>query len=759
MTTLDTAPVTPAARLRGWDSIEFYVGNDRATAGFLADAFGFRLTDYAGPETGRDDIASYLLEQGDVRFVVTAGLDPSSPIWSHVREHGDGAQDLAFVVDDAAATYEAAIARGATSAREPYELHDEHGTLRLAAINTYGETKHTFVDRSDYAGYYCPGYVTTGLPPELAGTPVGLQQIDHVVGTVAEGDLDRWVAFYEDVMGFRQLRHFDEHQLATQYSALRSTVVTTDAGVTMPLNEPADGLKRSQIQEYLATYRGPGVQHIALATNDIVQAIAGLRGRGVRFLEANEEYFRDVRERLSFLDLPWDALQQLGILVDNEPDGHLLQLFTAPLTDRPTVFIEIIRGDRTRAGAARQSVTLGPSAMSTSWVPVPDGSPFPLHHLPFGVGALADGRTAALIAIGDHALDVDAARDHFDGTPAADGLLDADGTLNAFAAQGRSAHRAVRNRAHQLLSDPSSADALRPCLVSRNDVDMQLPVAVGDYVDFYSSLHHATNLGRILRPDAEALLPNWRHLPIGYHGRSGTIVADGTAIARPSGLRRTFGTDAEAPPTDGPSEMLDIELEVGFVCGAASTPGDRVTPADAESHLFGVCLVNDWSARDIQSYEYQPLGPFLGKSFATSIATWITPLDALDPFRVDPPAPQPAVSAHLRADRVRPAPRGAPPVRGDAATRHGSHAGERHRVCGHVLERSAADRAPHVQRRTSPPRRSVCLGHRVGPDAGLRGQPDRSHLARRATTRASRRHHTGIPRRRRHRHLDRLGWP
>jgi 4-hydroxyphenylpyruvate dioxygenase len=351
MTTLTTTTTTPASRLRGWDSLEFYVGNARATAGFLAAAFGFEITAYAGPETGRADIASYLLEQGDIRFVVTAGLTPDSPIWSHVREHGDGAQDLAFAVDDATAAYEAAVARGATSVREPYELSDEHGTLRLAAIGTYGETKHTFVDRRDYHGHYCPGYVTTGLPPAPAGPPVGLERIDHVVGNVEAGALDDWVAFYEDVMGFRQLRHFDEHQIATEYSALRSTVMTNGAGVTMPLNEPAQGLKRSQIQEYLDTYRGPGVQHIALATHDIVQAITSLRSRGVRFLEANDAYFRDVRDRLGFLDVPWDAIQHLGILVDHESDGHLLQLFTEPITDRPTVFIEIIqRGGATGFG-------------------------------------------------------------------------------------------------------------------------------------------------------------------------------------------------------------------------------------------------------------------------------------------------------------------------------------------------------------------------------------------------------------------------
>ncbi|MFA9564053.1 MAG: 4-hydroxyphenylpyruvate dioxygenase [Acidimicrobiales bacterium] len=351
MAGLDEGAATPAARLRGWDSVEFWVGNARAMAGFLCGSFGFGVTAYAGPETGVQDRSSYLLEQGDIRLVVTAGLSPESEIWTHVREHGDGAHDLAFVVDDTEGTYEAALARGARPAREPYELTDDHGTLRLAAVATYGETKHTFVDRSDYRGHYCPGYVTTGLPPDPAGPPVGLARIDHVVGNVEEGRLDEWVSFYEDVMGFAQLRHFDESQIATEYSALRSTVVWNGHDVVMPLNEPAPGLRQSQIQEYLDTYRGPGVQHLAFRTDDVVQAISSLRARGVRFLEANDEYFADVRERLGFLDLPWDELARLGILVDHEPDGYLLQLFTEPVSDRPTVFIEIIqRGGATGFG-------------------------------------------------------------------------------------------------------------------------------------------------------------------------------------------------------------------------------------------------------------------------------------------------------------------------------------------------------------------------------------------------------------------------
>ncbi len=336
------APSTPAARLTGWDSIEFWVGNARAMAGFLAGSFGFTITAYAGPETGVEGKASYLLEQGNIRLVVTAGLTPESEIWNHVRRHGDGAHDLAFLVDDATATYEAAIARGARPVDEPYELTDEHGVLRLSSVATYGETKHTFVDRRHYRGYYCPGFSRHGIPPRQAGPTVGLVDIDHVVGNVEEHRLDEWVSFYEDVMGFTQLRHFDESQISTEFSALRSTVVWNGSTIVMPLNEPAEGKHKSQIQEYIDTYRGPGVQHLAFRTDDVVQAISSLRSRGVRFLEANDAYYEDLIDRLGFLDIPWDDIRRLGILVDHEPDGHLLQLFTEPVTDRPTVFIEII---------------------------------------------------------------------------------------------------------------------------------------------------------------------------------------------------------------------------------------------------------------------------------------------------------------------------------------------------------------------------------------------------------------------------------
>ena len=344
MTITAAAPPAPVTSgLLGWDAIELWVGNARAVAGFLCSAFGFRITAYAGPETGWADRASYVLEQGSIRFVVTAALVPDSPIAASVREHGDGVHDLAFAVEDADAAFEAAVARGAHPVEPPATIEDDHGAVRLARIATYGDTRHSFVDRSAYSGPYRPGYTTEKLPPAPVGPPVGLASIDHVVGNVERGSLERWVDFYRSVLGFERLRHFDDSQISTQWSALMSTVVWDGSKVVLPLNEPADGRRKSQIEEYLETYRGPGVQHIALATDDIVAAVASLRERGLRFLEAPASYYEDVRTRLGHLDLPWDDLQRLGILVDEEPDGWLLQIVTETITDRPTVFLEIIQ--------------------------------------------------------------------------------------------------------------------------------------------------------------------------------------------------------------------------------------------------------------------------------------------------------------------------------------------------------------------------------------------------------------------------------
>ena len=352
MTTIDTpvtpdAPDTPARHLLGWDCIEFWVGNARTTAGFLMSHFGFRCTGYAGPETGRRDKASYVLEQGDIRWVVSGALQADSPIADHVRRHGDGVHDLAWLVDDAAATYAAALTRGARSVREPWVEHDddhhEWGDLELAQVAAYGDTVHTFVNRLRYRGTTLePGYTAEKLPNPSVGPDVGLVAIDHVVGNVERGELDTWVDFYSDVMGFAQLMHFDDEQIRTEYSALMSTVVWDGSKIVMPINEPAEGRKKSQIQEYIEHYDGPGVQHIALRTEDIVGAVQAMRDRGVRFMTVPDTYYDEAKARLAEFDLPWDELKRLNILADKDHDGYLLQIFTETITDRPAVFIEII---------------------------------------------------------------------------------------------------------------------------------------------------------------------------------------------------------------------------------------------------------------------------------------------------------------------------------------------------------------------------------------------------------------------------------
>lgn len=348
MTTFDTRPAdqttSPASHIRGWDSIELWVGNARATAGFLMSAFGFRSTGYAGPETGRRDSVSHVLEQGGIRLVVTGGLSADSPITKHVAQHGDGVHDLAWLVDDAAAAHELAIARGARSIREPWTETDDHGVLSLATVATYGDTQHTFVDRSGYHGpSLAPGYSDVDVLPVPVGPEVGLTLVDHVVGNVEQGRLESWVDFYERVMGFRQLTHFDDDQISTEFSALMSTVVTDGDAIVMPINEPADGLKKSQIQEYIEAYDGPGVQHIAMATDDIVSTVQALRDRGVRFMTVPATYYVDAKQRLADIDLPWADLERLNILVDRDERGYLLQIFTETVMDRPTVFFEIIQ--------------------------------------------------------------------------------------------------------------------------------------------------------------------------------------------------------------------------------------------------------------------------------------------------------------------------------------------------------------------------------------------------------------------------------
>ncbi len=339
----DDTMLAPAARLLGWDCLELWVGNARTTAGFLLSAFGFTCTAYACPETGVREKASYVVEQGDIRLVVSAALAADSPIAAHVRAHGDGIRDLAWRVNDAEAAFVAAVSRGATAVRPPWEARDDQGVLVLAQIGTYGDTVHTFVDRSNYSGPRLePGYVADRLLPTPIGPPVGLVAIDHVVGNVEQGRLEDWVRFYADVLGFAPLQHFSEGQISTEYSALASTVVWDGKQVMMPLNEPATGRRKSQIAEYLEAYDGPGVQHVAMRTDDIVRTVDALTARGVRFMEVPLTYYEEARQRLEGVELPWADLQRLSILVDRDEGGHLLQIFTETVTDRPAVFFEII---------------------------------------------------------------------------------------------------------------------------------------------------------------------------------------------------------------------------------------------------------------------------------------------------------------------------------------------------------------------------------------------------------------------------------
>ena len=328
--------------LAGIDHVEGGVGTARAFPAYRAAALGFVFGASAGPPRGRRDRVSYVLEQGEVRFLVTGALTPDSPIAEHVRAHGDGVRDVCFRVDDAAAAFEAAVARGGLPERPPATDADEDGEIHHAAIRTYGETVHTFLDRSGYGGPFAPGFVPAALTAP-AGPAVGLTRYDHIVGNVEKGRLDDWVEYYCRVLGFDPLVHFDDEQISTQYSALMSTVVWNHDSVVLPINEPAEGLRKSQIEEYLDYYRSPGVQHIALRTADIVATVRALRDRGVRFLTVPPEYYEDARERMAGVDLPWADLQELGILVDRDRDGHLLQIFTENVCDRPTVFFEIIQ--------------------------------------------------------------------------------------------------------------------------------------------------------------------------------------------------------------------------------------------------------------------------------------------------------------------------------------------------------------------------------------------------------------------------------
>jgi 4-hydroxyphenylpyruvate dioxygenase len=327
--------------INGTDHIEFYVGNAKQAAQFYQHAYGFELVAYAGPETGVRDRASYVLQQNKIRLVLTTSLDQHSEISAHVKKHGDGVKVLALWVDDAVKSFQETTIRGAAIAHKPEVLKDEFGEVVVASIKTYGETIHTFVERKNYKGPFLPGYQARKSTAKV--TPIGLKHIDHCVGNVELGKMNTWVEFYEKVMGFSLLVTFDDADISTEYSALMSKVVSNGNGyIKFPINEPADGKKKSQIEEYLDFYNGPGVQHIAIATDDIIHTVSELRSRGVEFLNVPDVYYEDVLDRVGTINESLEELRKLNILIDRDEEGYLLQIFTKPIQDRPTVFFEII---------------------------------------------------------------------------------------------------------------------------------------------------------------------------------------------------------------------------------------------------------------------------------------------------------------------------------------------------------------------------------------------------------------------------------
>ncbi len=328
--------------LLGTDHIEFWVGNAKQAAYFYQNAFGFKLVAYSGPETGVRNKASYVLQQGKIRFVFTTSFDPSSEISQHVLKHSDGVKVLALGVDDAEKSFYETMSRGAKVHTVPTTITDEFGEIKFASIHTYGETIHTFVERKNYNGPFMPGFVAAN--PSFETIDLGLEHIDHCVGNVELGKMNDWVKFYEDVMGFKMILTFDDNDISTEYTALMSKVVSNGNGyVKFPINEPAEGKKKSQIDEYLEFYRGPGVQHIAIATKDVVKTVTELQKRGVEFLKVPSTYYDELFERIGKIDEDINALKKLGILVDRDDEGYLLQIFTKPVEDRPTVFFEIIQ--------------------------------------------------------------------------------------------------------------------------------------------------------------------------------------------------------------------------------------------------------------------------------------------------------------------------------------------------------------------------------------------------------------------------------
>jgi 4-hydroxyphenylpyruvate dioxygenase len=328
--------------LDGWDHLELWVGNAKQAAFYYEHAFGFRRTAYAGPETGVRDRASYVLEQGDIRLVLTSGLRQESPVGDFACRHGDGVKDIALRVPDARDAYREAVQRGARGIAEPHWVDDELGRVELASIGTYGDVVHTFVNRSEYEGAYLPGYVAQ-QSTNGADSGVGLLALDHVVGNVELGRMEHWVGFYERVFGMTEMIHFSDEDISTEYSALMSKVMTDGQGkIKFPINEPAEGKRKSQIEEYLEFNHGPGVQHVAMTTQNVVGTVEALKQRGVLFLSTPDSYYEEVPERVGEIDESYEDLRRLRILADRDDDGYLLQIFTKTAQDRPTLFFEVI---------------------------------------------------------------------------------------------------------------------------------------------------------------------------------------------------------------------------------------------------------------------------------------------------------------------------------------------------------------------------------------------------------------------------------
>jgi 4-hydroxyphenylpyruvate dioxygenase len=340
--TIPEPAATDTFPINGTDYVEFYVGNAKQAAFYYQYCWGYRLIAYRGPETGCRDRASYVLQQGKIRLVLTSAMHPDHEVSDLVRTHGDGVRDIAFWVDDAVDAHRKAVERGARSAQEPTVLQDQHGRVVIAAIRTYGDTIHSIVQRDGYQGVFMPGFqpmVNRVEPP-----PVGLQYVDHCVGNVELGQMNRWVDFYRDVLGFTQLISFDDKDISTEYSALMSKVMANgNSRIKFPINEPAAGRKKSQIEEYLEFYHGAGVQHVAVLTHDIITTVTHLRNQGVEFLRVPPTYYDDLLDRVGKIDEDIAPLKELGILMDRDDEGYLLQLFTKPVQDRPTLFFEIIQ--------------------------------------------------------------------------------------------------------------------------------------------------------------------------------------------------------------------------------------------------------------------------------------------------------------------------------------------------------------------------------------------------------------------------------